>query len=118
MWTYAQRTGALARDARFEGTGYSGAGRARNDPDMQALAGMGPIPRGLYRIGAAYDHPRLGPCVMKLEPSPDTETFGRTDFRIHGDNRNHDASHGCIVVGPALRRRIAASGDTDLTVTA
>ena len=118
MWTYAQRTGALAHDATSEGSGYSGTGRGRNDPDMQALAGVGPIPRGAYRIGAPYDHPHLGPCVMNLTPSPDTETFGRTLFRIHGDNQNHDASHGCIVLGPALRHRIAASGDTDLTVTA
>ncbi len=54
---------------------------------------------------------------MNVDPKPGTNTFKRTDFRIHGDNVNHDASRGCIILGPAIRRHIAASGDHDLTVT-
>jgi hypothetical protein len=118
MWTYAQRTGALSRDGEYEGTGYSGTGEGRNNHDLQSEPDIGPIPQGLYRIGPAYDHPHLGPCVMNLEPAPETNTFGRSLFRIHGDNTRHDASHGCIVIGSGARRLISASGDRALTVTA
>jgi hypothetical protein len=54
---------------------------------------------------------------MNLDPESGTEPFGRSLFRIHGDNASHDASHGCIILGPLVRRRIAESGDTELTVT-
>jgi hypothetical protein len=117
MWTYAQRTGALSRDGEYEGTGYSGTGEGRNNPSLQCEPDIGPIPQGVYRIGPAYDHPHLGPCVMTLEPAAGTNTFGRSLFRIHGDNVRHDASHGCIVFGPGTRRLISASGDRGLTVT-
>lgn len=118
MWTYCQRDGELSLDNSFEGTGYSGTGEGRNNANAEKIEGIGPIPRGLYRIGSAYDHPHLGPCVMNLDPEPGTETFGRSLFRIHGDNSRHDASHGCIILGPAIRRLIASSGDRDLLVTA
>jgi hypothetical protein len=117
MWTFSQRTGVLARDGERVGVGYSGTGRGRNNPDAQALADIGPILQGVYTIGAPYDHPHLGPCVMNLEPAPDTQTFGRSLFRIHGDNAQHDASHGCIILGPTLRHQISASSDRALTVT-
>jgi len=116
MWTYAQKTGVLARDGIAQGHGYSGAGGARNNPDAQRVKGEGPIPAGHYRIGPAYTHPRLGPLTMNLAPEPGTETFGRALFRIHGDNQTHDASHGCIVLSRPLRERIAQSGDIFLTV--
>ena len=43
---------------------------------------------------------------------------GRTAFLIHGDSIKHpgDASEGCIILGPHIRTRIAASGDTVLNV--
>ena len=117
MWTYNQKDGEIARDGQFEGTGYSGAGDGRNNPALESVPNMGPIPRGLYRIGPARTSTTLGPVVMNLDPAPGTETFGRDLFRIHGDNARHDASHGCIILGPSIRREIAASGDADLTVT-
>lgn len=118
MWNYSQSTGELLHDGVFEGTGYSGTGDRRNDPDAQAFPAVGPIPRGDYTIGAAYDHAHLGPRTMNLEPQPGTDTFGRDLFRIHGDNARHDASHGCIILGPAIRKLIAESDDNELTVTA
>jgi len=116
MWSYSQTTGELLHDGGFEGTGYSGTGLGRNNPAEQAVQNVGPIPQGQYQIGAAYDDPTLGPCVMHIDPLPDTNTLGRSLFRIHGDNARHDASHGCIILGPSIRHLIAASDDRSLEV--
>lgn len=116
-WTYRQSNGELSKDGTFEGNGYSGTAAGRNNPDMQAVQNVGPIPRGSYIIGHWYnDFQKLGPCVMALDALPGTETFGRNLFRIHGDNKNHDASHGCIILGPTLRAMIASSTDRQLDV--
>ncbi len=116
MWTYHQKSGDLLHDGVFEGTGYSGTGIGRNNPGAQIVPNTGPIPQGEYTIGPAHDHPVLGPCVMNLDPKEGTETFGRGEFRIHGDNMRHDASHGCIILGPTIRYLIAESGDNNLEV--
>lgn len=118
MWKFQQSTGDLFENHSYEGMGYSGCGEGRNNPLAQAVSCVGPIPQGAYTIGPAYDHPHLGPCVMDLNPMPGTDTFGRSLFRIHGDNVSHNASEGCIVLGPAIRRAIAACGDSILTVIA
>jgi hypothetical protein len=115
-WLYRIETGWLGHDALRVGSGYSGRDEGRNNPKMIAVQGVGPIPIGKYSIGPAYDHPHLGPCVMNLDPLEGTNTFGRSLFRIHGDNSQHDASHGCIVIGPALRKAVAASKDKILEV--
>lgn len=117
-WTYSQTSGRLTQNGTFEGTGYSGTGPGRNNPEMQDVPNVGPIPAGTFAIGAAYDDMGgLGPCVMHLDPVGDTDTFGRSLFRIHGDSLNHDASHGCVILGPSIRHLIAASNDRMLTVT-
>jgi hypothetical protein len=116
MWVYAQKSGELTHDGAFEGTGYSGTGGARNNPDAQQIAATGPIPQGVYDIGTACDHKRLGRCAMPLYPEKTDAMFGRMGFFIHGDNAIHDASHGCIILGPAIRHLIAASPDRKLTV--
>ena len=118
MWTYSQTTGELLKDGAFQGTGYSGTGPGRNNPDEQATPDVGPIPQGDYTIGDSYDDAHLGPCVMPLDPVEGTNTFGRSLFRIHGDNARHDASHGCVILGPAIRHTIADSDDNTLRVTA
>lgn len=116
MWTYHQKSGDLLHIGVWQGQGYSGRAGGRNNPDAQCTVGVGPLPQGQYRIGTAYDHPQLGPCVMNLDAEPGTNTFGRDLFRIHGDNANHDASHGCIILGPAIRHAIRDSGDHELEV--
>lgn len=116
MWSYSQSTGNLSHDGEQIGAGYSGADSGRNNPDMQHVQQEGPIPRGLYTIGKAYVHPHLGPCVMNLEPDAGNEMFGRSLFRIHGDNAAHDASEGCIVMGPSVRNAISVSSDRRLEV--
>ena len=115
-WIYKQTDGELLHNDVFVGTGYSGAGVGRNNPAMQNVSGIGPIPEGDYTIGLSYRHPRLGPCTMNLDPVSGTQTFGRDAFRIHGDNVSHDASHGCIILGPSIRTLIDESGDRFLSV--
>ena len=121
MWQYSQSTGALtAPDGSLAGSGYSGHGTGVNAPQMQNVADVGPIPQGLWFIGAPYTDPEKGPLVMRLEPDSATETFGRSGFLIHGDLVGHVgaklASHGCIILAHALRQAIANSGDSTLEV--
>jgi hypothetical protein len=49
---------------------------------------------------------------------PGTVTYGRTDFRIHGDSIQHpgQASNGCIILKKSIREKIICSGDTELEV--
>lgn len=119
MWTYAQSAGEMQRDGEFICVGYSGFGAGKNNPDMESVANVGPIPRGRYQIGSPFDSETHGPVVMRLTPCDGTETFGRDGFLIHGDSvsRPGGASHGCIILPRPERLAIAGSGDTDLEVT-
>ena len=116
-WYYHQTSGKLYFNAELVATGYSGAGPWKNNPDAEKLQNQGPIPQGSYRIGQSFAHPSKGPITMRLSPIGHN-AHGRTGFLIHGDSRQHpgQASEGCIVVGRDVRSRIAASGDTSLTV--
>jgi hypothetical protein len=118
-WTWSQSTGELRFAGRVVARGYSGAGHTRaegrNNPDMEAVQAKGPIPRGLWRIGRAYKHDNLGPICMNLDPV-DHDALGRTLFRIHGNNRADDASHGCIILDRPTRTMIAMSADRLLEV--
>ena len=120
-WTYVIRTGHLYYpDGRIAGVGYSGHGAALNNPASIGLHAVGPLPVGNWIVGDAYDHPHLGPCVMNLDAAEGTEDFGRSLFRIHGDNsrHNHTASDGCLIFGPTVRRAVADSEDADLECVA
>jgi hypothetical protein len=116
MWTYDQRSGALTGHGRSFAC-YSGHGEARNNPDMEGDVGLGPIPRGRWRMTAIEDHPAsTGPKTIILVPVGH-DALGRSAFRIHGDNAAHDASHGCIVHSPGPdRQAVWDSGDHDLEV--
>lgn len=118
-WTWSQSTGELRRDGRVVARGYSGAGRTlaagRNNPAMEGVVAKGPIPRGFWTIGRAYQHANLGPVCMNLDPVGH-DALGRTLFRIHGNNRADDASHGCIILDRSTRTMIAASADRSLEV--
>jgi hypothetical protein len=115
-WTYSQSTGHLSQNTVAVGRGYSGTGAGRDNGTMQAVPNVGPIPVGRYRIGRSHDTATHGPVVMQLTPRLGTQTFGRQGFLIHGDNRRHDASHGCIVIDRRFRDQIARSGDDELQV--
>lgn len=118
MWTYHQSSGKLYVDDKYIGLGYSGRGyfrnEGRNNPDMEGIKDAGPIPRGRYRIGFPYNHAKLGPVTMDLEPVD--VCLVRTYFRIHGDNARGDASTGCIILDRVQRHLIANSIDRELLV--
>jgi len=101
-------------------TPYSGFGEAKNDPSKQQLAGLGPIPQGVYWIGAEREDSDCGPVVLPLTPLRGTETFQRGSFEIHGDSKEHpgSASHGCIILPRKLREQIADGHDKLLVVLA
>jgi lipoprotein-anchoring transpeptidase ErfK/SrfK len=126
MFAYHIKTGSIYDGSNnFLGTGYSGAGKTfeegRNNINRVKEAGIGPVPPGKYRIEPARSSDRLGPIVMNLVPLEGTDTFGRSLFRIHGDNASSNASHGCIILGKSIREIIAAAvalGENVLEVTA
>jgi len=54
-WEYSQRTGVLTHNGQFFAQGYSGAGTGENNPAMERNRGVGPIPKGHYRIAGAHN---------------------------------------------------------------
>lgn len=120
-WTYAQKSGELQQDGKPVSTGYSGANEGKNNPAMDNVPNVGPIPRGDWTIsGPPVDSKDHGPYVLKLNPAPSTETHGRTGFLMHGDSKSHpgSASHGCVILPRAVREEVWQSGDRDLQVVA
>lgn len=121
MHTYSQSSGTWARNGKIFGAGYSGAGAGKNNPAMQGVPDVGPIPRGNWKLAAlAISSNGHGPYVIHLLPAPETDTEKRSGFLIHGDNivEPGTASKGCIILNRLLRTMIWESGDKDLVVTA
>jgi hypothetical protein len=119
--TYYQKTGVfmlasnnIVPAAAFNG--YAGNGKGLNNPEAEQQIRVGPLHCGFYDIGEPYDHPRLGPSVMALTAW--RPLWGRSAFRIHGDNGKGDksASEGCIVLNRMQRDMIANSGVRILAV--
>ena len=104
-WQYDQSSGEMSFNGTVLATGYAGKGTAKNDPEKENMPYHGPIPRGKYKVGAAYKHSNLGPIVMNLDPIGHN-AFGRTHFRIHGDNATGTASQGCIIMPRFTRDKI------------
>lgn len=120
MWKYEQKTGRLFDlNAALVGTGWSGQGIGKNNPDAQNIPNIGPLPRGVYTIGQPYHHPKLGPLTMNLTPDPANEMESRADFRIHGAAPAPDtetSSEGCIIQYHPVRQQVANSQDNQLQV--
>jgi hypothetical protein len=120
MWTYNQSNGALSHNGVQVGLGYSGHGDGVNNPAMQSVSNVGPIPQGQWTIGEGADNPQLGPLAMPLTPNIGTDTFGRGGFFIHGDSiefaGQEEASHGCIILARVIREQINSDLDKDLEV--
>lgn len=124
MWTWDQSSGRLFRDGKLVSSGYAGKGRGKNNPTLQGVVGVGPIPRGKWRIGAPYNSKSVGPYALPLEAIDSKigddkhDETGRGAFRIHGDSIRAPgtASRGCIVLPRAVREAIWRSGDRELTV--
>lgn len=129
MWIWDQSEGALyhetsGRPRVLISRGYSGNGRGKNNPALQNVPGVGPIPVGRYKITKVYDSQNVGRFVLWLEPVDSKfgddkhEETGRGAFRIHGDSIRAPgtASRGCIILPRAVREQIWRSGDRDLLV--
>jgi hypothetical protein len=108
MLIYRIKSGILTYNDTVLGIGYSGNANGVNNPDLEASPGIGPIPRTTYLMSAPRDSENTGPFSIPLVPKYPEATFGRTLFRVHGDNRymNHSASHGCIILPRPVRERM------------
>lgn len=106
MWIYVQKTGELLRDGSHIVLGYSGfddpetGQRGKNNPELERVEEVGPIPVGKYLIGTPHDTLTHGPYVLPLTPDPANEMFGRSAFLMHGDSvvDPGTASRGCIII--------------------
>jgi len=118
MLIYSQSAHTLSRDtALLSDTGHSGNGDGLNNPDAQCQHNVGPLPRGLYKIGPWQTHPRLGPLSAPLIPQPDAQgsfnwLCGRGGFWLHGP----ELSDGCVVQLHDIRLALSTAGDQFLEV--
>lgn len=119
-WTYKQKTGELVSPSNgVVGTGYSGKGMDKNNPDSEFKIGLGPIPVGWYTIKKPpFSSPTHGPFVLRLIPDPTDDMEGRAGFLIHGDSIRvpGTASEGCIIQNRIVRGLVNDSPDDRLQV--
>ena len=105
---YFQHSGIMLDDnGQQVAIGWSGNGEGKNNPAMQDVHNVGPLPQGMYKVGDWQPtHPRLGPWVAALTQVAG-QTFGRSAFYIHGPSTDPakfgQESEGCIVVPRSMR---------------
>lgn len=82
--------------------GYSGKDKGKNNPSMQDVKNTGPIPQGSYVVGPNVPKTPKGlKNARPLTPMTRTNTFGRSEFFIHGENPNRNpgtSSEGCPII--------------------
>jgi hypothetical protein len=122
-WEYEIETGKMFDPSgALVGTGYAGGDEGRspigtNNPDMQNVKGVGPLPCGLYTFATPIPQSHLGPFAIPLIPDPKNEMFGRGSFYCHGDTvPSGKASEGCIIQNRSTRNAMWASTDHTLIV--
>lgn len=111
QWTFESSTGRMfTPEGKLVAIGYAGGDLgtrpdAINNPALQNVHNVGPLPEGMYTFGPwISNHPRLGKDVFSLIPDPSNNMFGRGDFYVHGDTLlPRHASEGCIVMPNAVR---------------
>jgi len=119
MWIYQQATGKMLDESgEMIGRGYSGFRDGKNNPHLEMIHSVGPIPCGLYSIQAPRDTRSHGPYVLPLQPDSENEMFGRDEFLIHGDSIKSPgtASLGCIIISRDVREKLWMTGDRRLKV--
>lgn len=118
MWVYSQSQGRLTLNGVYVATGYAGKGPGKNNPKMQDVPNVGPIPRGIYRIGDPFYSQDNGPFCLRLTHDAANHMHGRSGFLIHGDSVKAPgtASEGCIILPRDIRGKIHKSGDRGLEV--
>jgi hypothetical protein len=125
MNTYHQSTGEMFDpNGKLLAKGYAGGNEGKNkeginNPAMQDIKKIGPLPQGTYTFGKVVLQSHLGPFAIPLLPYSTNEMFGRGDFYIHGDTTpSGNASEGCIIMPRAVRNALYASTDHTLKVVA
>lgn len=116
---YDQKTGEIMTDdGTVIGKGYAGNGKGKNNPAMESVKMIGPLPRGIYIIGEPINSPHTGPYSIPLTPNPKNVMYGRSGFMIHGDSIDNPgtASNGCIVLPHTIRVQINNYTDKNLEV--
>jgi len=123
MIVYESGSGWLYNPPNPAVKGYAGgdcgkAPQGKNNPDMESLHNVGPLPRGLYTLGTPIEGSHLGPFAIPLIPDPANEMYGRSGFFCHGDSIESpgNASNGCIIMPRAVREQMWASIDHTLRV--
>jgi len=124
-WTFESGSGKFY-DPQGEhiATGYAGGNCGKNpeginNPEMQAVKGIGPLPEGVYTLGEPVEHSQLGAFAIPLKPDPSNDMMGRGGFYFHGDSKEYECgSEGCIVMAPSIRHQVWESDDHTITVVA
>lgn len=124
MWIWEIKSGKVFDDTgTLIALGYSGGDKglhpeAVNNVEFVDIHNLGPIPEGDYTICAPREDDHTGPYTLDLIPDPANVMYGRSGFRIHGDNKhlNQSASEGCIILPIGVREQIWESNDHHLRV--
>ena len=123
-WIFEQSTGNLVSPSgEVVASGYAGGNcgknpEGRNNPALQNVPCIGPLPVGTYTFGLPVPVSKLGPYAIPLIPDSRNEMYGRGDFYMHGDRVGDPgaASEGCIIMPRAIRDEVWASDDHTLMV--
>ena len=123
--TYSVSSGTFRFADGTTVTGYSGVNNSKsgnasdmygqyyyNNTENSNVKNKGAIPCGAYYITGYRNDSRLGQYTIVLSQDSANDTYGRDGFRIHGDNSNNNASHGCIILGRDARAKIAQEYDS------
>ena len=107
MWVFNVKAGQLISPSGEHFTAYSGHAEGVNNPTLQNVKDVGPIPSGLWNIGELTDTAHHGPDARPLTPCPGTNTYGRSEFWCHGDEVKHPGQHlaslGCVIAAHNVR---------------
>lgn len=125
-WVYEQATGKLYNpDGNFVAKGYAGGNcgknpEGKNNPALQGVKSVGPLPVGIYTLGDPVLQSHLGPFAIPLVPDSSNIMYNRGDFFIHGDaiDAPGSASEGCVIMPRNIRNNLWCSLDHQIQVIA
>ena len=129
---YDSYTGRLQCYTNVNGTykktvdayGYSGRGEGKNNPRLQDVRDVGPIPEGFWTMKSVQQTPTQ--VSIWLEPYPGSPVFNfdrdPMSFLIHGDykdpKKKGKASKGCPIFDKEYRDKIAEQlGETFIVIS-
>lgn len=104
MFKYSQSTGFFDILRGEQSLRFGQFPSGSNDPADNCVRGIGPVPRGRYRLAVEDEHARFAGPVIRFYPEDKEGQCGRSAFLIHGGTR----SEGCILIQAAERRAVAA----------